>query len=91
MTRSELIDKVAADAEITKKQAAAAIDSLIDGIAEGLKTDDRVTLTGFGTFTAKNRAARMARNPRTGEEVPVPARRVPGFKPGAKLKDAVAA
>ena len=62
---------------------------MIEGVTEGLKTKGKVTLVGFGTFTAKEREARTGRNPQTGEAVEIAARTVPGFKAGAKLKDAL--
>ena len=89
MNKSELIKSIANKAELTNKQAGAALDALISSIAEALKDGDNVTLMGFGSFEAKNRPAREGRNPATGEKVMIPAAKVPGFRAGKGLKDAV--
>lgn len=89
MNKAELIEAVAEAADISKAAAARAVDALTDTIANALKQDDPVTLVGFGTFTVRKRAARSGRNPRTGETITIEASRVPGFKPGKALKDAV--
>jgi DNA-binding protein HU-beta len=90
MTRAELIEQMAQDAEITKTAASAAIESLIDAISEALKKKDgKVTLSGFGTFSKSRRKARNGRNPQTGETIRIKASNVVKFKPGKKLKEAV--
>ena len=89
MTKAELVDFVAEKADLTKADAARAIDAVVAGVTKGLKKEGKVTLVGFGTFTAKKRAARTGRNPQTGAEVKIPARVVPAFKAGSKLKDAL--
>jgi DNA-binding protein HU-beta len=89
MTKAELVAKMAKDASITKAAAAKALDGVIDGIAKALKKGDSVTLVGFGTFSVAKRKARIGRNPQTGKEIKIPAKRVPKFKPGTDLKRAV--
>lgn len=92
MNKMELVDKLASVTGITKKDVKAVVDALfnVDGvIAEALKKGDRVALTGFGTFETRTRAARTARNPRTGQEIRVPATKAPAFRAGKALKDAV--
>lgn len=90
MTKTELVDKVAERTGVTKKDAAAAIDAVFDSIAEALQQGDKVQLVGFGTFEVRERAARVGRNPQTGEEIEISARVVPAFRPGKMLKDVVA-
>ena len=89
MTKAELVEFVAEQADLTKADAARALDAVVAGVTKGLKKEGKVTLVGFGTFTAKKRAARTGRNPQTGAEVKIAARVVPGFKAGSKLKDAL--
>ncbi|HTT07810.1 MAG TPA: HU family DNA-binding protein [Gammaproteobacteria bacterium] len=89
MNKAELIDKVAEAADISKATAARAVDAVTDSIAKELKKGQVVTLVGFGTFTVRKRAARMGRNPRTGEAIKIKASKSPGFKAGKALKDAV--
>lgn len=89
MTKANLVDYIAENADLTKADAARALDAMLDGVSNGLKKEGKVTLVGFGTFTAKKREARSGRNPQTGAEVKIPARVVPGFKAGSKLKDAL--
>ena len=89
MNKSELIAKIAEKTELDKKQAAAAVDSTITLITEALKAGETVQILGFGTFEVKTRAARQSRNPRTGETIEVVAKKLPGFKPGKGLRDAV--
>lgn len=89
MTKAELVDYVAEKADLTKADAARALEAVMEGITTGLKESEKVTLVGFGTFTAKKREARTGRNPQTGETVKIAARVVPGFKAGSKLKDAL--
>lgn len=89
MNKSELIDAIAAAADISKASAARALDAVIDSVTDTLKNGDKVSLVGFGTFEVKERAARIGRNPKTGEEINIAASRVPSFKAGKALKDAV--
>ena len=89
MTKAELVEFVAENADLTKADAARAIEAVMEGVTEGLKKAGKVTLVGFGTFSAKKRAARTGRNPQTGETVKIGARVVPAFKAGSKLKDAL--
>ena len=89
MNKTELIDAVAEGADISKAAATRAVDTMLDSISKTLANGDQVTLVGFGTFSVKARAARTGRNPRTGEPIDIPAAKVPGFKAGKALKDAV--
>ena len=89
MTKAELVDFISEEADLTKAETSRALDAVINGITEGLKKEGKVTLVGFGTFSAKKREARTGRNPQTGETVKIAARIAPGFKAGNKLKDAL--
>ncbi|MGH8653797.1 MAG: HU family DNA-binding protein [Gammaproteobacteria bacterium] len=89
MNKAELIDAVAEAADISKVQAGRAIDAFADNITVALKKNDQVTLVGFGTFGVRKRAARSGRNPRTGETIRIKAAKVPTFKPGKALRDAL--
>ncbi len=89
MTKAELVDYIAEKADLTKADAARALEATMEGITAGLKEAGKVTLVGFGIFTAKEREARTGRNPQTGEAVEIAARVVPGFKAGNKLKEAL--
>ena len=89
MTKSELIDKIAKEAKIPRAAAERAVNSFTATITEVLKTGNKITLPGFGTFLVSNRSARKGRNPRTGEEIDIPAVKIPKFKCGKGLKDAV--
>lgn len=89
MNKSELIDAIAASAEIPKASAGRALDAVIASITGALKVGDSVALIGFGTFDVKERAARTGRNPQTGQPIEIKASRVPSFKAGKALKDAV--
>lgn len=89
MNKAELVSKVAEKAGITKKDAEKAVNALFDSIEKSLSSGEKVQLVGFGTFEVRNRAARTGRNPRTGEEISIPATRVPAFKAGKALKEAV--
>ncbi len=89
MNKSELIDAVAADADLSKAAAARAVDAMTDAITKALKKGDSVALVGFGSFNVKNRAARTGRNPQTGATINIAAAKVPSFKAGKALKDAV--
>ncbi len=89
MTKEEMIVKMAAEAGITKAQATRAMKSMVTNITKSLKKGNKVTLVGFGTFGITKRKARIGRNPRTGAELKIPAAKVPKFKAGKALKDAV--
>lgn len=89
MNKSELIDAIAAGADISKAAAGRALDSMIDSVTGALKQGDTVNLIGFGTFMVRERAARTGRNPRTGESIKIAASKNPSFKAGKALKDAV--
>ena len=89
VNKSELIDAIAESADISKAAAGRALDAMTNSITGALKKGDQVTLIGFGTFSVKERAARTGRNPQTGAEIKIPASKVPGFKAGKALKDAV--
>lgn len=89
MNKAELIDHVAASADLSKAAAGSAVEAVISGVSGALSNGDSVSLVGFGTFSASDRAARTARNPRTGETINVPASKAPKFKAGKALKDAV--
>jgi DNA-binding protein HU-beta len=89
MTKSELIDKIAKEAKVPRAAAERSINSFTATIAEVLKAGDKITLPGFGTFQVSNRSARKGRNPRTGQEIDIPAVKIPKFKVGKGLKDAV--
>ena len=90
MNKTELIEIVSKNAELTKKESAAAVDALLDGIVEGLVKDGKVQLIGFGSFEVRTRTARTGRNPRTGEQIKIKASKVPAFKPGKGMKEAIA-
>jgi DNA-binding protein HU-beta len=89
MNKQEMIAKIAKDTDMSKATAAAAVDSLIDGITKSLKKGDQITFVGFGTFKTAQRKARTARNPQTGAPIKIPKRRVVRFTAGKALKDAV--
>ena len=89
MNKTELIAAVAEKTDLSKKDADAAVSAVL-GITDALKAGDKIQLVGFGTFEVRNRAAKQGRNPRTGETMTVPASKVPAFKAGKALKDAVA-
>lgn len=89
MNKSELIDAIAASADIPKAAAGRALDAMIDSIGGALKEGEQVALVGFGTFQVKERAARTGRNPQTGAPIEIKAAKVPSFKAGKALKDAV--
>ena len=89
MNKSQLIDKIADGADISKAAAGRALDAFIDAVGEALKEGDQVALVGFGTFAVRERAARTGRNPQTGATIEIAAGKVPAFKAGKALKDAV--
>jgi DNA-binding protein HU-beta len=89
MTKTELVDKMAKEAKVTKAAAGKALDSFVDGVKKALKKGDKVTLIGFGTFSVTQRKARKGRNPQTGKEIKIAARKAPKFSAGKALKTAV--
>ena len=89
MNKRELIDTVAANAEITKKEADAVVNATLDAIIEGLAKEGKVVLPGFGSFEVRNKTAREGRNPRTGKSMKIKASKAPKFKAGKKLKEEV--
>ncbi len=88
MNKTELVTKIAEDADLTKAQATSALNAMIDGVSKSLSEGDTVSLPGFGTFSVKDRAERMGRNPATGAEMKIAASKAPGFKAGKALKEA---
>ncbi len=89
MNKSQLIDKIAVGADISKAAAGRALDAIIASVTESLQEGDQVALVGFGTFVVRERAARTGRNPQTGKEIKIAAAKVPAFRPGKTLKDSV--
>ncbi|NGX16980.1 HU family DNA-binding protein [Wenzhouxiangella sp. XN24] len=89
MNKGELIEAVATAADLTKADATKAVEAFVDTVTKALKKGDQVAIVGFGSFSVKSRAARQGRNPKTGDPINIPASRVPGFKAGKALKDAV--
>ena len=89
MNKTELVDAVADEAEVSKAEAGRAVDAVISSITKALKKGDSVTLVGFGTFQVRERAARTGRNPKTGDTIKIKASKNPAFKAGKALKDAV--
>ena len=89
MNKADLITAIAAKTELSKKDAGAALDAAIAAITDALKKDDKVQIVGFGTFEVRARAARQGKNPQTNEVIQIPASKVPAFKAGKALKDAV--
>jgi len=90
MTKQDLVSKMAADAGISKKAAEDALNSFMSGVKSAVSKGDSVSLVGFGTFGVSQRSARTGRNPQTGAEIKIAARKVPTFKAGKGLKDAAA-
>ena len=88
MNKNELIDAIAAEADLPKAAAGRALDAVVNAITGELAKGESVAIVGFGTFSVKPRAAREGRNPRTGETIKIAASNTPGFKPGKGLKDA---
>lgn len=89
MNKTELVAAVAAKAELSKKDAEATVNAVFDSVKDALAEGDKVSLIGFGTFSVKTRAARTGLNPRTKETIEIPESKVPAFKAGSALKDAV--
>ncbi|MBC7426555.1 MAG: HU family DNA-binding protein [Bacteroidia bacterium] len=89
MNKSDLISKMATDANITKNQAQTALNSFLTATSDAMKKDEKVILVGFGTFSVATRAARTGRNPRTGKEIKIASKKVVRFKPGTDLAENV--
>lgn len=89
MNKAELIEAISKQTEMTKADTERTLDAFIDTVSKNIKKKDGVKLVGFGTFASSNRKARVGRNPQTGEEIQIPARKVPVFRPGKELKDSV--
>ena len=89
MNKTDLVNAVATQAELTKEDAKKAVEALIETISTTLAKEEKIQLVGFGTFEVRDRAARTGRNPQTGEEIQIAASKVPAFKPGKELKEAV--
>ena len=89
MTKADLVAAVADKLDLSKKQAEVAVDTVFNTIMDGLKVNDKVVVSGFGTFEVRTRAARTGRNPRTGEDITIPEQKTPAFKAGKVLKDCV--
>lgn len=89
MNKGQLIDKVASDAALTKAQAGIAVNAFMDAVRDALRSGDKVTLVGFGTFSVGKRSARTARNPKTGASIQVEAKKVVKFKAGKELDEVV--
>ncbi|MGL4821346.1 MAG: HU family DNA-binding protein [Bacilli bacterium] len=89
MNKTELINAVAEGAGLTKKDATKAVDTVLNSIVDALNKGEKVSIIGFGNFEVRERAARTGKNPQTGAEIQIPAKKVPAFKPGKQFKDAV--
>jgi len=89
VSKSELIEKVATQTDLSKKEVATVLESFLDTVTEEMRKGNKVTLTGFGIFQTSKRAARQGRNPQTGESIKIPATTLPKFKAGKGLKEAV--
>lgn len=89
MNKTELVKAVSAQAELTQKDAAKAVDAIFETILNTLAQNEKIQLIGFGTFEVRERSARKGRNPQTGEEIEIAASKVPAFKPGKELKEAI--
>ncbi|HMS39455.1 MAG TPA: integration host factor subunit beta [Pyrinomonadaceae bacterium] len=89
MTKADLVEKVASEAEMTKKDAEQLVEIIFESIIDSLNKGEKIELRGFGSFRVRERNARQGRNPKTGEAVKIPAKRVAYFKPGKELKDSI--
>jgi integration host factor subunit beta len=89
MTKAELVEEVANESELTKKDAEVIVQTVLDSITESLQRGEKIELRGFGSFRIRKRSSRQGRNPKTGTGVSVPPKRVPYFKPGKEIKDLV--
>ncbi|GLT19764.1 DNA-binding protein HU-beta [Vibrio zhanjiangensis] len=87
MNKTQLVEKIAQNADLSKASAGRALDAFIEAVGDTLQSGDQVALVGFGTFSVRTRAARTGRNPKTGEEIKIAAAKVPAFKAGKALKD----
>jgi integration host factor subunit beta len=87
MTKAELVEKVANTTQLTKKHAELIVNTVFESIVQSLKEGEKIELRGFGSFRIRHRGARMGRNPKTGDRVAVPPKRIPYFKPGKELKE----
>lgn len=88
MNKTQLVEKIAENADLSKASAGRALDALIEAVGGALESGDQVALVGFGTFSVRTRAARTGRNPKTGEQIQIAEAKVPAFKAGKALKDA---
>lgn len=89
MTKADLVDEVAGRVDLTKKQAEGIVNSVFDSIVRSLQSGEKIELRGFGSFRIRSRKPRIGRNPKTGEKVEVPPKKIPYFKPGKELKDLI--
>ena len=89
MTKAELVEEVARESELTKKDAEVIVQTVLDSITAALQNGEGVELRGFGSFRIRSRSSRQGRNPKTGSDVSVPAKKIPHFKPGKELRDLV--
>ncbi len=89
MTKAELVEEVAKSSDLSKKDAEVIVQTVLDSIIESLKSGTKVELRGFGSFRLRSRSERQGRNPKTGDQVHVPAKEVPYFKPGKELKELI--
>lgn len=89
MTKADLVDKVTALGDLTRRDGEVIVDTLFEAVIGALKSGDKIEIRGFGSFRTRQRNARTGRNPKTGEKVEVPAKRVPFFKPSKELRDSV--
>jgi integration host factor subunit beta len=89
MTKADLVEEVAKVTELTRKDSEVIVETLFESVIKALKTGDKLEVRGFGSFRVRQRNARVGRNPKTGEKVEVPAKRVPYFKPSKELKDLI--
>jgi integration host factor subunit beta len=89
MTKAELVDEVSSEAELTRKHSEVIVDAVFSSIVEALQRGDKIELRGFGSFRVRHRGSRTGRNPKTGEGVLVPAKKVPYFKPGKELRELI--
>lgn len=89
MTKADIVDEVAGKVDLTKKQAEGIVNSVFESIVQSLQSGEKIELRGFGSFRIRSRKPRIGRNPKTGEKVQVPSKKIPYFKPGKELKDLI--
>ena|SRR5438270_8201775 len=89
MTKADLIEEVSKIVELTRKDSEVVVETIFDSIVRSLRTGDKIEIRGFGSFRTRERKSRVGRNPKTGEKVEVPAKKIPFFKPSKELKDVV--